>query len=398
VHQTVARYNDVKIAQLSWEDFWSPVAAAHSATTIAQRLQLATTTGYRPWLKRNYSLGQVSATYGTAFSSWSSVPTPLATQPSFKLMYRYDDWAMVHRFVVPAAARFPGVNLEARVDIDPLYSGSKVVGSYSHASTFQLPGASYIGMYFSPYLGDPSSALVETAPQAVSALGTTLSTTRARAGNRRLFMFEYQIASNSPEVVGNPALAPSSIPAFILASAPILRQYAQGYSLWTYRDYTQSPLFNQSFVLGSGGWTVAGSAQPINTSAGSSLSLAAGTTVTQAFSLNYLVGNPGNQTTISLQASALTSAPTTLRISVAGAPVRSVAVRPGQQAYAVTVPSSAITTGAATSQLSIIATAPVGISNVKIFDFTQLGDVYNADGTPGIGVAPLRTLNQQLAG
>ncbi len=397
VRQTVARYNDVKIAQLSWEDFWNPVVDAQGSTSLAQRLRVATMTGYRSWLKHNYTLAHVSSLYGTTFHSWSTVPTPPYTQPSFKLVYQYDDWALVHRFFVPAAARFPGLNLEARVDIDPLYLGTRVVGSYSHADTFQLPGTSYIGMYFSPYLGDTASSRVESPSQALAALQSTLSSTRARAGNRRLFIFEYQIASNSPEVANNPALPPNQIPSFILASTPIFARFTQGYSLWTYRDYAQSPLFNPSFKLGLIGWSVSGSATPTNTTAGSSLSLGTGASIKQTFPTGYLVGNLGNTTTISLQAAALTSAPARVQVSVAGAPVQTVVARGGQQRYTVEVPTSAVTTGAG-AQLSITTTAPVSITNVQVYDFTQLGDVYAADGTPEIAAPALRTLNQQLAG
>jgi hypothetical protein len=251
-------------------------------------------------------------------------------------------------------------------------------------------------MYFSPYIGDTSSARVETAQQALAALKTTLSFTRARAGNRPLFIFEYEIVSNSPEVATNPALPASEVPPFILASSPILRQYTSGYSLWTYHDYTQSPLYNPSFSLGTDDWTVAGSASPVTTPAGSSLSLGANASVSQTFPLGYLEGNPGNQTTVSLSASALTSSPTTLHVSLARAPTQSITVRPGQQTYTAQFPTSAVLSGG-NGQLSITATAPSSITNVQVFNFTQLGDVYGADGTPGVAAAPLRTLNQQLA-
>ena len=395
VHQAVAKYNDVQIAQLSWEDFWNPVAEAQAATTVAQRVQLAPTTGFLPWLKSNYSLAQVSKMYGAKYTSWSSVPTPSPTSPSFKLMYQYDDYQLVHRFFVPAAARFPGLNLEARVDIDPLYSGTKVVGSYSHADTFKLPGTSYIGMYFSPYLGDPSTALTETTTDALAALNNTLASMRTRAGGRPLFIFEYEIVSNSPEVADDPGLPASAVPSFILASAPILRKYTIGYSLWTYHDYAQSPLYNPSFALGTDGWTITGTATAAK-AAGNSLSLGAASTITQQFPLNYLAANPGSDVTVSMSATAPAGSSSTMTVKVGTAPTRSFSVSGAQRTYAVQIPTSEII-GLPNSALTITSTAPVSITNVQISDFTQLGDIYSVDGTPGVGAAPLRTLNQQLA-
>ena len=395
VHQAVARYHDVKIEQLSWEDFWGPVAEAQSATSVAQRLQLATSTGFRAWLQRNYSLARVSTLYGTTFSGWSSVPTPSYSTPSFKLMDQYDDWSLVHRFFEPAAARFPGLNLEARVDVDPIYNGAQVVSSYSHAGTFKLPGTSYIGTYFSPYLGDTSSAKVETAPQALNALQTTLSGMSTRAGNRPVFVFEYEIVSNSPEVADDPALPPSQLPAFILQSEPILRMYALGYSLWVYRDYTMNPLFNPSFSLGTNGWTVTGSASPVKASTSTSLSLGTGAAVSQTFSPGLLAGSAGTPLTVSVDASALSGAPTTLKVTVGNGPGESIVLRGGTQTYQVTVPASSIASGA--PPLTISTTGPASISNVQVYNFTQLGDVYSVTGAPEVAAAPLRTVNQQLA-
>ncbi len=284
VHRSVARFHNVKIAYLAWEDFWLPVGLAQGASTTADRLHLASATGYRTWLHRTYSLAKVSQLYDSQFSRWSDVPTPSYAQPAFELMYRFDDWFLIHRLYIPAAARFPGLNLEARVDIDPLYNGKQVVGSYSHADTFRLPNTSFIGMYYSPYMGDPSSSTVETTADALVGLKSTLSSMRTRAGGRPLFIFEFEIVSNSPAVASDPALPASQVPQFVQLSAPLLRQYTSGYALWTYHDFTLSPIYNPSFALGGRGWSLAGGAQATADANGSgSATLPGGSSVSQAF-------------------------------------------------------------------------------------------------------------------
>ena len=397
VHQAVAKYHDVKIAQLSWEDFWTPVANAINATTASQRLQLAVTTGFRPWLKRTHSLASVSKQYGTTFTSWSQVPTPPYTQPSFALMYQYYDWAMVHRFFVPAAARFPGLNLEARIDMDAINSGGQEISTYSHASTFDLPGTSYIGMYFAPSVGDPSTAHVETASEGLQALRTTLTSMHTRSGGRPLFIFEDEFYSNSPEVITDPAVPPSQLPALILGSAPILSQYTLGYSLWTYHDYNQSPVYNPSFTLGTSGWQVSGSAKPAKSPTATSLSLQKGASVAQAIPAGNLVSSPASDVTVSVAAAALSGSPATLTVSLGGAPARSITVGADPQTYSLQFPLSEVTASSASPELSVSTSAPVSLSDVQVYDFTQLGYIYNADGAPEVGAVPLRTMNQDLA-
>jgi hypothetical protein len=397
IHQTVAPYNDVKVEQLSWEDFWGPVAEAQDATTMAQRLQLASSTGYRHWLQSKYSLAQLSNTYGTHLTSWARVPTPSASTPAFSLMYQYDDWALVNRFFAPAAKRFPGLNLEARVDVDPLYNGTAVSGSYPHDDTFKLPGTNYIGMYFSPYLGDSSSDPVESASQAVSALTSTLSSMHKRSGNRPLFVFEYEIVSNSPEVAGDPAVPASQLPTFIAQSEPALQKYTLGYSLWVYRDYNMNPVYNPSFALGTRGWTMTGAASATKSSAGaSSLTMTAGSGVSQSISPGLLAGAAGTPVTVSFAAAAMTSTPATVNVALGSSPIQTVPVseQGGLQTYTVQFPASAL---ASSGGVAIGTTAPLSLTDVQVYDFTQQGDVYSVNNQPEVAAAPLRALNQQLA-
>lgn len=394
VRQTVATLPNVRIGELSWEDFWSPVQAAESATTPAQQLALATSTGFRSWLEQNYSLSEVSSQYGTPFAAWTSVPTPLPTQAAFGLMFAYDDWAVVHRFFEPAAVRFPGLNLESRVDIDPIHQGTQVIGGYSHASTFQLPGATYTGLYFSPYMGDPSTALTETATEGLTGLRSVLSNMQSRSGGRPLFVFEYETESNSPQVSNDPSLPSDQLPQFIEGSAPILRQYTSGYAMWTYRDYNLSPLFNPSFALGTAGWSVHGRARRNSSTGGTGLSLSHKSSVSQTMAAGYLTSGP---VIVDLNARSTGRSGAKVEVGLGGAPLRSFVVHGGSHRYQVDVPVAAVTLGKTPDRLTITTTAPVSITNIQVHDFTQLGDIYSVDGRPEIGAAALRSLNRQLA-
>lgn len=397
VRQNTARFPNIKIGELSWEDFWAPIEYAQANTSPSEALQLATESGFRPWLEQHYSLAQLSSLFGTTFTSWSQVPVPLNTQPAFQLLYQFDDWAIVNRFFVPASKRFPGLNLEARVEYDAFYNGSTQVGLYSHSDTFRLPGTNYIGMYFEPYMSDPSTDPVETVSQATSALQATLSSMQSRSGGLPLFVFEFEVVSNSLQIAGAPGLPTSSVPQFIVASAPLLHQYTIGYSLWTYRDYNQSPIYNPSFSLGTAGWKVSGSVRSSSSSAGSRLSMRAGSSVTQYFDDEILGGTSQEPLTVSFAASAPAGSSSTITVGLAGAAPQTVTVNGGTQTYQVQVPTSDLPVGSASGQLTLAASAPVTITNVQVYNFTQLGDIYSTTGAPESGASALPTLNQQLA-
>ncbi|HEY1733161.1 MAG TPA: hypothetical protein VGG23_01855, partial [Acidimicrobiales bacterium] len=150
--------------------------------------------------------------------------------------------------------------------------------------------------------------------------------------------------------------------------------------------------------LGTSGWTTAGSATASSSSAGSGLALGANASIGQKFNVGDLAGPAGNTVTASFTASTPTGSSATVRVNIAGAPTQSVTVQGGAQTYQVQIPGSAFATGAPTGQISIATTAPVTLSNVQLYNFTQFGDVYSAAGAPEAGAAPLATLNRQLAG
>ncbi|HLG68562.1 MAG TPA: hypothetical protein VKV36_11930 [Acidimicrobiales bacterium] len=398
IHQAVERFPNVEVAYLTWEDFWVPVQIAQAASTLAEREQLAVTLGFRSWLRTRYSLGKVARLYRTPFHSWSEVPTPPNATPPFKLVYQYVDWSLIHKLFIPAAKRFPGLNLEARVDVDALYNEGRIVGSYSHQSTYRLPGAKYVGLYYSPYMMDPSSAKIETAQEALDGLKSTLTSMRARAGGKSLYIFEFEFVSNSPEVASAPALPANQVGPFLEQSAPILRAYTRGYALWVYRDYALSPLYNPSFALASRGWSLAGGARAEpDASGGGSATIPTGGSVTQPLVVSDLVTPPGAQNlVVSLSAGASNSA-ATMRISVGNLPPRVVTVSGPSRSYQVTLPLAAVLSGPPTQPLTLAVTNGTAVVNqVEASAFTQLGDVYGVDGTPGIAAPAIRALNQEM--
>ena len=393
VHQNVAKFSNVRLGYLSWEDFWLPVEEAQPLSSSSQRIQLASATGYRQWLSSAYSLTQVEALYKARFASWSAVPTPLYSSPSFRLMYQFDDWLLVHKVFDPAAKQFPRLDLEARVDVDPIYSGSEVVGSYSHADTYRLPGTEFSGMYFAPYMGDPSSSRHETASDALTGLQSTLTHMSSQSGGKPLFIFEFEIVSNTPVVASDPSLSPTQVNSFVAQSEPALHQYTAGYALFTYRDFNLSPVFNPSFSMGLSGWTshghVTSGAQPDGSSY---VSLGQGTWLSQTIPPGRLTLSGSDPVTVSLQAMAPAGS-AAIGLQLGDGPAQTVTAGPTWQTLSVSVPQDDLSTG----KLVIDAGGPVSITDVQVYGFTQQSDLYTASSTPESGVPYMRALNQTLA-
>ncbi len=390
VQRNVARFRNVRAAYLSWEDLWEPVFESQAATTAGQQLSLAALTGFRSWLQKHYTLAQVEFDYGARFANWTAVPVPPATKPSFKLMYQYQDTALVHRLFLPAAKRFPGLTMETRVDVDALHTGTKVVGSFAHGAQYRLPGTSVTGMYFSPYMGDPSSTMVETGPEALQALRSTLARMSRSTGGRPLVIYEYEFESNADAIDHDPSLTPNQVPQFLAGSRPLLQRYTRGYALWTFRDYYLSSLYNPSFALGTQGWGTTGDVRAVASPTSPSYATFGpqGGSISQAITASDITSS--HPASVSFQASA--SAATTVQVQLGSAPVQTVQIAPGSNTYTLTVgPTS-------TGTFTLRASGAMTFTNVSVSWFTQLGDVYSTAGTPEVGAAPLRALNEKLTG
>lgn len=386
IHQDVSTFGNVWGAYLSWEDLWQPVQEAQATTTAAQQLHLAKSSGFQSWLRSHsgISLSKIGTEYGTTFTSFSQVPTPSANRPSFRLMFQYEDWGLIHHLFQPASKRFPGLTLEARVDIDAIKTGTQVVGSYAHTAQFQLAGTSLTGIYDTPYMGDTAPTKTETATQAVASMQRTFSTLSAKAGGRRLFVYEYQFGPNPPEIAGTPQLIATQIPQYLSGSAPLLKQYTAGYALWTYRDFNLSGVYNPSFTLGSQGWKLSGGARAVH----GFVQLHG-----QAKATQKLVMGLSSATPATFSFSAHASGPATVLVQVGRGPTQSVPVTAGEHTYNVTLPPSATATS-----LSLRSSGSVAVTNVQLYQQQVLGNVYNTTGSAEIGAAPLRAMNQQLTG
>lgn len=391
VRKAVAHDPDVVLAELSWEDFWSPIWMAKGMVALAPRLSLATTIGFTTWLEARYSLPQVSWMYGEAFTSWAQVPTPLMHQSAFSLLYRFVDDELVHRFFLPARKRFPGLVLEARVDGDPIYQGTRIISTYSHAATWAVPGTTLTGMYFSPSMGISHAHHHETAAQGLQSLATMLHLLHNGSGGRALFVFEFEFLNNAHVVKGNPVLGPAQINPFLRQSARLLRRYTVGYALWTYRDFNQSPVWNPDFAEGANGWEPSGPRSASTTTSPTYLAMGPGSSIAQRIPPPRLQAVGSDQVTVSVRAKA--PAPARLVVDLGRSSGRTIEVEPGWHTYQLAYLPSQLGSG----RLAFTAQGDLDLTSVEIYDFTQKSDVYSTGGQPRLALKGVRQLNRELS-
>ena len=392
IYSNVKKFPNFWGGYISWEDFQSIVLDAKQASTTPERLQLAKRTGFDSWLSQHYKLSSVSTMYHEHFSSWNEVPTPSATSPSFKLFYSFWDYQLIHRIFTPALNLFPGLTMESRVDEDPLFNGTTQVGAFSHDLTYRLPGTAVTGIYYNPYMGSQGGH-IETVDQAVAGLQQVLSRVRSQSGGRKLLIYEFQLYDNTPANASNAHLSISSVPDFVRAATTTVANQTTGYAIWTYRDYNANIVYNPDFALGLSSWTTTGNVSPsVDPNGHTVAELPADSTISQSIPLaanSY--PNATGTVTVSFTASA-SAGRSSLTVSVGQFCTHRVDVSTSS-----THVNLVCHIGKSTNYNFLVSTtAPVKITDIQIYSYTQLGDVYSNTGLPEPALQPLQLLNQRM--
>ncbi len=377
---------------VSWEDFQSIVLDAKQASTISQRLQLAKSTGFDSWLSQHYKLNSVNSLYHEHFANWNDIPTPVETSPSFRLFYAFWDYQLIHRIFTPALKLFPGLTMETRVDEDPLFNGTSQVGAFSHDITYRLPGTAVTGIYYNPYMGSQDGR-IETVDQALVGLQQVLSRVRSQSGGRKLLIYEFQLYDNTPANASNAHLNISSVPGFVTAATPTVADKTTGYAIWTYRDYNANIVYNPDFALGLSSWSTIGNVTTTVDPNGHTVAeIPAGSSIAQSIPL-YANSYPNatDTVTVSFAASAI-SGRSAVTVSVGQYCTRRVDVSTSS-----TQVNLVCHIGKSQDyNLLLSTTAPVQLTHIQIYSYTQLGDVYSNTGLPEPALQPLQQLNQRM--
>jgi hypothetical protein len=240
----------------SWEDLWAVMSVGDAA--LESRLASARTNGFQSWLRDRQTLAEVSKRYGSNFADWSEVPVPARREPAFALFLQFVDEAWIERFFRPAQARFPRLSMEVRIDSDPVWDGERLVEWHSHESAWNLPGAEWTTLYWSPAMGGMNQGEELSPQEAADRLAWMLRRVLEGSGGRPIFIGQFLAEDYTPGYEHNGRVPKERIGEFLAAAAGPLQELAAGYGLWTWRDYAHDAIANPEFAAGLADWEPSG--------------------------------------------------------------------------------------------------------------------------------------------
>lgn len=243
---------------ITWEDFWNYVEDASGFGTGQYSRDEAKKIGYQSYLKERYTLEELNESYRPSepFTSYSDVYIPRRSQYAYKLFYEfYDDF--LAELLKDTQKVFPNLSMEVRLDVDPVDRKDGLAGKegVTHYQTFPCGDSSYTSLMYSVSMGHASGQSISAA-EAIKTVNEQLAIVRANNEGKPIFIDQLLYMDATENFSHNARLHESHRGPFLTALPDTLRAYTNGYAVWTYRNYTNNPVYNSQFALGIRGWEV----------------------------------------------------------------------------------------------------------------------------------------------
>jgi len=244
-----------EFAFFSWEDLW---ALTHFADTgLPTRLRAAKDTDFRSWLASRYALEDLEEYYRQPFSSWSEVPLPRRNEPAFRLFLEFLDHSWIERFFVPARNRFPKLSMEIRIDSDAVRDGEELLEWYGHQDAWDLPGAEWVTLYWSPAMGGLNTGESLSPELAAERLEWWLRQVGSHIGDKKIFIGQFLAQDFTPGYERNGRVPGAQIHEFLERAGDVLAQWSSGYGLWAWADYGHDAIAFPEFGFDLESWEYA---------------------------------------------------------------------------------------------------------------------------------------------
>lgn len=385
IYRTASAHSNFYGGFMTWEDFWNYVEDAANLGKGANSRNAAKECGYQTWLKKHYSLKQVNEYYQPAekFTSYDNVYIPARKEYAYKLFYEfYDDF--LNDLLEDTQKVFPNLSMEVRLDVDPVdaQDGNGQVGA-SHYGTFPCADAGYTSLMYSVSMGHGFGDVLST-QEAIKTMNEQLSLVRANNGGKPVFIDQLLYMDATEGFEQNARLAESHRGAFLTGIPDTLRAHTNGYAVWTYRNYTNNPVYNHQFALGTRGWNVTnGSVMERNGS--SQLLLQSGGSLAQK------VGHRiGGRTTHDghVRFTADSDEPAVLTVKL-GSMSQTVEVN-GPKQYDLNLGRKGF------YEVSFETDGDVYLDNIHVYNFVQDGQLRDIDGNELSRMGAMRTLNASM--
>ena len=369
---------------ITWEDFWNYAEDAPYGST-EKRIEEAERIGYQEYLKANYDLDQISIYYQKSepFADYDSIYIPSRENPAYKLFYEYYDEILMG-LLRDAQEVFPNLSMEVRLDVDPVNGlAGNLVGA-PHFKTFACQNASYTALMYSVSMGQKNEGERITAAQAVDEMQTQLQLVKSNNGGKPIFIDQLLYMDATEAFSYNAQLYEREREAYLVSIPPVLRRFTNGYAVWSYRNYTNNPVYNSQFALGSRGWDTS-RAQVKELDGSSQMYLQDGGSISQQIG-HKIAGKKAHDNIVRFTAKS--SQPVTVSVTL-GQQTKEVQVM-GEGKYELNFDRLEY------DMITFRAYGGVYLDNIDIYIFVQDGQLYDIDRNELSCLQAMRTLNAAM--
>jgi len=393
VHQiylNAKNHKNVILAFISWEHFWPIIDTAEALQNVEDRIELSHKIGFSDYLKSKYDLGYISKIYGYNISSWESVPTPLRNSTAFELFFEFYDEQLVEKYLKPAQKQYPNLSMEIRVDKDPIYNQNDIIKWYSHSSTYHITGSNYTTIYYAAYMGAPNNFDYQPANTILFLMKNILLNVNKYTNQNKIFVDQFIWFDNTPGFEKNTKINENQIESFLHKSCSYLKNYTDGYGVWTYRDYIENKVYNPTFSVGTIGWLTNGTTHLKE----NAIILEQDSSVSQKISKKGIIRDMGPNTTVNMTFFAKSETPTAeIGIEIGGKKFMK-NITDSNSLYEFQLRTKGLDNANITFRA---LNGTTSISDVKLYNFIHKGDVYNTNWEPLRSLKPVQQLNKCLS-
>lgn len=371
---------------ITWEDFWNYVEDASGFGTGQYSKDEAKKIGYQDYLEKHYTLDEVNESYRPSepFTSFSDVYIPRRSHYAYKLFYEFYD-AFLTELLEDTQQVFPNLSMEVRLDVDPVDSNDGSGGKVGvpHYQTFPCGSSSYTSLMYSVSMGRDYNQLL-TASEAIETMNEQLARVRQYNGGKPIFIDQLLYMDETEGFSHNARLHESHRGAFLTGIPATLRNYTNGYAVWTYRNYTNNPVYNSQFALGSRGWEVS-KGTTVERNGSNQMKLEAGGKIEQKVG-HRIAGRNTHENHVRFTADS--DVPATITVTL-GRTTQQVKVE-GAQQFDLNFGELSY------YSVSFSADSEVYLDNIHVYNFVQDGQLYDVDGNELSCISAIRTLNGSL--
>lgn len=383
IYQTASEYDNFCGGFITWEDFWNYMEDAGSFGTGDKSLSEAKRIGYQDYLREHYSLERINDLYGREFQDYDEIHIPQRNNPAYKLLYEYYDEFLIG-LLADGQQMFPNLSMEVRLDIDPVEDGKGGRVGANHFKTFPCGGADYTSLMYSVAMGQENQGEKITSANAIAAMKRQLNMAKAANEGKTIFIDQLLYMDSTEEFAQNAQLYEEERNVFLLELPKVLRQYTNGYGVWSYWNYTNNPVYNCQFALGSRGWEIS-RARVEEHDGSSQMKLQRGGHISQTIGTR-IAGKLTHENYVRFTADS--DSPVTVAVTL-GNVTKEVQVS-GKKQFDLDFGRLFF------EEVRFEARGDVYLDNIEVYNFIQDGQLYGIDGEELSSMSAMRELNRRM--